>query len=360
MSNRTYSKIRFMDYKRVLAVCFLVMLGAPTADAHHAWAAVFTDEVIEIEGYVTEYNFKNPHVNIMLSVTDEDGVETEWMATGPAAPPFRRWGWSEYTLQVGQYLRLAGRTSRTGASMIVMVGDDIQSGRFLQLDPTDGSVIRKVVGTVQDVEAPTEIATLPLRLENGRPNLSGTWLGSPRGRRTPPPFNAAGAALQADFDALNDPAFATCSDPGLVRQAAFTPHPMRIMQYDDRVVLEYEEHGGRREIQLDGLGPETAEHSRFGRHVARYEDDALVIESSQLLAKLASGGGNALSDQTTTVETYRRVDDPEVGSMIHMNMEIADPGHLTGQWNVNWLKIFAPDGLDFIEVDCRLPLSPGS
>ena len=75
-----------MDYKRVLAVCFLVMLGAPTADAHHAWAAVFTDEVIEIEGYVTEYNFKNPHVNIMLSVTDEDGVETEWMATGPAAP----------------------------------------------------------------------------------------------------------------------------------------------------------------------------------------------------------------------------------------------------------------------------------
>ncbi len=40
--------------------------------------------------------------------------------------------------------------------------------------------------------------------------------------------------------------------------------------------------------------------------------------------------------------------------MIRMNMEIADPGHLTGQWNVNWLKIFAPDGLDFIEVDCRL------
>ena len=100
--------------------------------------------------------------------------------------------------------------------------------------------------------------------------------------------------------------------------------------------------------------------ARFGHHVARYEDAALVIESSQLLANLASGGGNALSDQTTTVETYRRVDDPKVGPMIQMIMEISDPGHLTGQWIVSWLKIFDPDGLDFIEVDCRLPLSPGS
>ena len=94
--------------------------------------------------------------------------------------------------------------------------------------------------------------------------------------------------------------------------------------------------------------------------MARYEDAALVIESSQLLANLASGGVNALSDQTTTVETYRRVDDPKVGPMIQMIMEISDPGHLTGQWIVSWLKIFDPDGLDFIEVDCRLPLSPGS
>ena len=68
-----------------------LLLGAVVAslpaEAHHAAGAVFTDEEIEIEGVVTEYNFNNPHVNIMLNVTDENGVETEWMVTGPAAPP---------------------------------------------------------------------------------------------------------------------------------------------------------------------------------------------------------------------------------------------------------------------------------
>jgi len=348
-----------VTYTHALAICLGVMLTAPSAHAHHAWAAVFTEETMEIEGVVTEYNFKNPHVNIMLSVTDEDGVETEWMATGPAAPPFRRWGWTENTIAVGQYLQLTGRKSRTGAPMIVMVGDDIQSGRFLELDPADGSIIRKVVGTVNESQAPVVVASLPLTLGDGRVNLTGTWLGGPRGRRDPPPLNEVGAALQADFDALNDPAFATCSDPGLVRQVAFTPHPMRVMQYDDRVVFEYEEHGGRREIYLDGRGPDTSEHSRFGHHVARYEGDELIIESSQLLGNLASGGGNALSDQTTTIERYRRVDDPEVGPMFEMSMAISDPGHLTDTWNIRWLKVFAPEGLDFVEVDCKLPL-PGN
>jgi hypothetical protein len=53
------------------------------------------------------------------------------------------------------------------------------------------------------------------------------------------------------------------------------------------------------------------------------------------------------------------VDDPEVGPMFEMSMAISDPGHLTETWNIRWLKIFAPEGLDFIEVDCKLPL-PGN
>lgn len=339
----------------------LALLCASETRAHHAWSAVFTDEIIEIEGIVTEYNFKNPHVNIMLSITDRAGVETEWMATGPAASPFRRWGWSAETVEAGQYLRLKGRKGRNDAPMIVMLADDIINGRLLELDPTDGSIIRKVVGTVAESETEgstnTEAATLPLSLSEGRVNLTGTWQSGPRQPRVRPPFNELGAELQANFEPLDDPAYATCSDPGLVRQVAFTPHPIKVMQYDDRVVFEYEEHGGRREIFLGGRDPETSDHSRFGHQVARYEGDELIIETRQLLGNLANNGGNALSDQTTTIETYRRVDDPELGSMIEMSMAISDPVYLTETWNITWLKVFAPNGLDFIEVDCKLPLT---
>jgi len=332
-----------MNYKYLLVVCLGVMFTMQSVQAHHAWRSVFLEEKMDIEGYVTEFNLRNPHVNIMLSVTDEAGVETEWMATGPAGPTFRRAGWSENTVKAGQYLRLTGRKSRTGAPMLLLLGDDIRSGRLLELDPSDGSTIRQLLGTVAESDAPAGVASLPLALSDGRVNLSGTWVNGPRERTAPAPFNEVGAALQADYDPLyDDPAFTTCSLPGLVRQAG-SFHPMRIMQYDDRVVLEYEEHGGRREIFLDKRGPVTAEHSRFGHPVARYEGDELIIESSQLLANLGDPNGNALSDQTTTIETYRRVDDPEMGPMIEMRLAVSDPGHFNEIWNIRWRNIFAPE-----------------
>ena len=63
---------------------------------------------------------------------------------------------------------------------------------------------------------------------------TGAQTGTPQ---PPPPFNAAGAELQAGFDSLNDPAFSECADHGLIRQAT-SGHPMRITQYDDRVIFE--------------------------------------------------------------------------------------------------------------------------
>ena len=49
----------------VLSCCLTTAFGSHFANAHHAAGAVFTDEEIEIEGVVTELNFKNPHVNII-------------------------------------------------------------------------------------------------------------------------------------------------------------------------------------------------------------------------------------------------------------------------------------------------------
>jgi hypothetical protein len=83
-----------------------------TSSAHHAVAAPFTDEEIQIEGVVTEFNFVNPHVNIVLNVMDEDESGTLWMATAAAPDSLRRTGWSADSIQVGQHLRMTGMKSR--------------------------------------------------------------------------------------------------------------------------------------------------------------------------------------------------------------------------------------------------------
>ena len=323
-------------------------LAATNAFAHHNATAAFTTNIIDVEGYVTEFSFTNPHVNFLFGVTDENGETTEWLAEGSSATTLRREGWTAETIQPGQYFRVTGREARDGSPMILI--RDI-----VELDPVDRSLVRNVQGE-SDYEEPIGNVSLALTLDDGRPNLSGAWIRGPRGAelaRMLPPFNETGVAMQAQYDPVSDPA-ANCQLPGLLRQAALTPHPVRVTQNDDHVILEYEEYAGRRVIYLDDQRePPANQHTNFGHSVAYYEGDALVIETTQLLGNLSNPLGLLLSDQATTVETYRRMDDSDMGPGFAMEMVITDPGHLTAPWTVSWLKYYSVS-YEFIEVDCRV------
>ena len=82
--------------------------------------------------------------------------------------------------------------------------------------------------------------------------------------------------------------------------------------------------------------------------------DALIIESSHLLENYTGPQGNPVSEETTTVETYRRMDVPNIGAALAMDMVVTDPKYLTGPWTLSWQKFYTP-GYEFIEVDCRVP-----
>ena len=342
-----------------LSIAFLVgsSFAAGVANAHHSAAAAFTTDIIEVEGAVTEFNFTNPHIDVYFDVTGENGEVTQWRASGSAANLLRRRGWTAATILPGQYLRVTGREARNGVPMVLL-------GSIVELDPADGSLVRGVEG---DSDYTQEVAGAPLELtlDNGRPNFTGAWTmgppgamgmgmgGGPPGDRTPPPYNETGDTARARFNPVSDPVVG-CEPPGLVRQAGFTPHPVRMTQLDDRVILEYEEYGGRREILLDAPDPDDMEPTNLGHSTARYEGETLVIESSRLLENYTSPNGNPVSDLTTTLETYWRMDDPNIGAALAMEMVITDPAYLTGPWTLRWRKYYTP-GYEFIRVDCRVP-----
>ncbi len=340
--------------KVVIPVCLGLIFATSPAFAHHSFAASFTDEEIQTEGVVLNYVFRNPHVIIYLNVTDDSGEEERWMVEGGAATGLRKSGWSNDTIKRGEYLRVTGRAGRGGRPMI-------QMGLVEVLDPATRVVLRTPDTSRQyAAQAAGVVAAIPLQLADGRPNLTGAWVqgkGNPgfRGHKLPP-FNEAGAALQAQFDPANDPQVA-CEEPGLVRQAGFTPHPVRITQNDDHVIIEYEEYGGRRVIYFDDrdIRDGNEELTRLGRSRARYDGATLVIESSHMPGNPTETAGHWLTDQTTTVETFRRDDDPEQGPMVAMKMIIEDPGHLTEAWEMNWKKLYMED-YTFIPVECHKPL----
>ena len=332
-------------------------LGVTTVNAHHSFAASFTDERIMREGVVERYVFRNPHVLLYIAVTDDDGASETWMVEGSSATGLRSAGWSADTLSIGDHVRINGRAGRNNRPMISMESVAV-------LDPESKIVLRDLpLENFADSREPAEILSLALTRADGLPNLTGTW-GRGRGRpaffdHRAPPFNEAGAALQAEWDPADDPQVA-CEDPTLIRQAGFTPHPVRIEQFDDRVVLSYEEYGGVRTIHFDGrdAGQPGDDHLKLGRSTARYESDRLIIESTHITAGPTGTPGHQLTDRVTTVETYRRLDDPTQGPMVEMEMIINDPGHLYEPWEMVWKKLYQ-ENYEFIEVECHIPYLAG-
>ena len=346
-----------------------LILSTSFAQAHHSFSATFTDEIITVEGYVEKMSFTNPHVIVYFNVTDDSGEQQQWMSEGSAATLLRNRGWSRDSLVEGDYIRVTGNSTRNGSPMVSMEEInlvDSQSGAIVGT-PGEDRVEVAAVGNV-----------LPMTRADGSPNLTGAWTNAirDRGAGGPPaggpeaagaggrrgggggptmPFNEVGAALQAEYDPVNDPQV-QCEPPGLVRQAGFTPHPYRIEQFDDHVVLSYEEYGSVRTIYFDDRDLVGGEHSHLGQSIARYDGQKLVIETTHLLGNLTSPGGNALTDQTTTIESYFRSEDEAGRSYLNMEMVVTDPGHLTSAHTLSSKKPYTA-GYEFIEVDCHKPLA---
>lgn len=358
-------------------ICSLIIagsiLGSPAVLAHHSFSATFqADAKITIEGVVTKFSFKNPHVLVYLDVTNADGTTTEWVSEGAAATLMRRSGWATDEVKPGDRISVYGDSTHDGSPMT-----SIDVVKFLD---DKGNPVAEITpqGARQDISTEVAEATargnrgggggrrnttfnvlpvIPMQTESGHPNFSTAWSnhGMAGSRPTPPdlPLSDAGKAVQAAFILENDPQV-FCDAPGLSRQAGMTPHPYKITQHEDRVVFEYEEYAGYREIFFDDRNAKGIK-THLGDSIARYEGDTLVIETTNLLSNHSAPTGQTLSDQATIVERYKRTDNEQYGSVLTLEMTLSDPLYLTEDYV--WVKQKANVGeYEFIENDCHEPL----
>ncbi len=337
---------------RFFVLVSLAFLGS-VAYAHHSFQATFKpDAKIDVEGVVTKFSFRNPHIIINLDVTNADGSVTNWMSEGAAATLMRRAGWARDAVKPGDVIRVHGDSTHDGSPMVSIDSVDV-------LDPNTRAVVRTLNRQGGGAEEPPTVkaAAMPLTFDGGKPNVTGAWTnhGMRSGRPGPPnmTLNELGASVQKSYNNANDPQI-FCDAPGLVRQLN-TPHPIRITQSEDRVIIEYEEYAGRREIKFSSDLPEAGLKTHFGDSVARYEGDALVIETVNLLGNPTNPNGDQLSDQTTTLERYTRADSDEFGPTISIHVTVSDPEYLVEDGSISRDKMSA-GVYEFIENDCQQPL----
>ena len=123
--------------KPVIRGLITILLGVtyPVAIAHHSFRATFkADETISVEGIVTEFSFRNPHILIYMDVTDDEGKTTNWMSEGSAATNMRRNGWSKDSLKPGELIRVTGKSTHDGSPMVSIDQVDI-------LNPANKSIV---------------------------------------------------------------------------------------------------------------------------------------------------------------------------------------------------------------------------
>ncbi len=63
---------------------------------------------------VTEFQFINPHVYIILDVVNADGTVEEWKIESTSKNRLIRIGWTENTIQAGQTVTATGFPARQG------------------------------------------------------------------------------------------------------------------------------------------------------------------------------------------------------------------------------------------------------
>jgi hypothetical protein len=347
---------------KALGLSLVVMLsGMSSVFAHHSFTSTFSrNATVEVEGVVTAFNFRNPHVIIHLDATNDDGTVTNWMAEGASATGWRRSGWAADTLKPGDIMRIGGNASNDGSPMVWV--------REMAMLNTDGSMLADM--TIIDTrgqpaeasdEEVAEVYTIPLTLPTGEPNFTGTTIQDfniiPGGGRPSEPrfsYNAVGQPASDAYDPANDPQI-FCDRPGLVRQGGSTAYGKKVAQYPDHVTIEYEEIGSKRAVFFGDELPKPGPRSNMGDSVARYEGDKLIIETVNLLPNPATRTGGPLSENARVTEVFSRADNPQFGSILKVDMTVVDPTYLTEPWTVTRYTLYAEDYV-MIGNSCESPL----
>jgi hypothetical protein len=117
----------------VLATIILCPMLASPVLAHHGNAAWSTTE-ITIKGTVVDYLWRNPHVLLTWTTTDESGKSVQW--TGEVASPESMMaddGWTKQTFKAGDEIVLTLRPAKSG----------VPNGVIDQIKRADGTVVMR-------------------------------------------------------------------------------------------------------------------------------------------------------------------------------------------------------------------------
>jgi hypothetical protein len=309
-----------------LAAAYLIAaVATSSASAHHSPAAFDLGSTVAIEGVITRYVWRNPHVYIYVDGTDELGRSAEWQIEGDPTPLMSRSGWTSSSLAAGDAVAIEMHPDRD---------PERRHGLLARLTRADGVTLG--------------MRTYRSEREAIATSIAGVWDALPNFPRYPTlqvydpnrDYTAAGNAARASYsDALYPPAqcvpFATPLLPLL-------PYLNEIEVLHDRVLMKTEFYSAERVVYTDGRGhPENGPRTNQGHSIGRWDGTTLVVDTRLFAdSRLANGPGVPSGSQKHTVERYALGAD---GTQLEIEITVEDPEYVVDRYTVNTVWNHAPD-----------------
>ena len=196
------------------------------------------------------------------------------------------------------------------------------------------------------------------RTPNGKPDLSGVWVGpyvpdmtkTARNQRGTAdlPFTPAGLDEWKQYDAGNGDYTGSCMPFGLSRSIN-APYPIQLIQNDRYLVFLFEVNNWFHPVFLDGREhPTEADATWFGHSTGKWNGDTLVVDTTGVhdWTKLDTVG-HPHSEKLHLVTTFRRTD----FNHLAFTVTVDDPETYSKPWT-NERTFTLSDG-ELIEYSCE-------
>lgn len=109
----------------------IVFLLVPVAGAHHSSAMFDSEQVIETEATVTEFQWTNPHIWIEVRFANDDGEDEDWSIEGRGPNSLFREGWRPTTFKPGDEITIRFNPMRDGSFAGGFIGARFADGQTI-------------------------------------------------------------------------------------------------------------------------------------------------------------------------------------------------------------------------------------
>jgi hypothetical protein len=125
-------KGRIVSLLAVLVICFVISVPA---FAHHSMSMYDREHDTTFKATITEFEWVNPHSQIIFTVDDGRGNAVKWVAEGPGPNRLANHGWTKETLKPGDQVTIIGNRNKDGSATMRFERVILPNGQELEARP---------------------------------------------------------------------------------------------------------------------------------------------------------------------------------------------------------------------------------